>query len=196
MSNFLLLSTRPRLVVNAVRVCLAGGLLGLIVFDLSAAEDITTGTAGTTSFDFDFVYNYSNPATGEQQIIEDASSPENVYRIFVGVRTLGGSTLGFGGAGGTGFAGSGTLGSGSLADAVADAEANDTHRRGGGPLVITLNGAFEDGTPFSFEVGLGVGSVVFDDDANWHFDHTVPVAPEANDFYSVCLLYTSPSPRD
>ena len=229
MSNFLLLSTRPRLVVNAVRVCLAGWLLGLVgfvpvanaqivldfsddlanqnfftdnpvaraaveaaaadinaavVFDLSAAEDITTGTAGTTSLDFDFFYNYSNPATGEQQIIEDASSPENVYRIFVGVRTLGGSTLGLGGAGGTGFMGSGTLGSGSLADAVADAEANDTHRRGG-PLVATLNGAF--GTPFFFEIGLGVGSVVFDDDANWHFDHTVPVAPGANDFYSVAL---------
>ena len=232
MTNFLLPSTRPRLVVNAVRVCLAGWLFGLvsfvpvanaqimldfsddlanqnfftdnpvaraaveaaaadinaaIVFNLSAAENVTMGAAGSTNFSFDFSYNYCNPATGGEQVIEDASSPENVYRVFVGARTLGGSALGFGGPGGAGFAGSGTLGSGSLADAVADAEANDTHRRGGGPLVATLNGAFEDGTPFSFEIGLGVGSVVFDDDANWHFDHTIPVAPGANDFYSVAL---------
>ena len=114
MNNFLLLSIRPRLVTKAVRVCLAGCLLGLIgfvpvanaqivldfsddlanqnffannpvaraaleaavadinaaiVFDLSAAEDITTGTAGTTSFDFDFLYNYSNPTTGGQQAV-------------------------------------------------------------------------------------------------------------------------------
>ena len=232
MNNFLLLSIRPRLVTKAVRVCLAGCLLGLIgfvpvanaqivldfsddlanqnffsnnpvaraaleaavadinaaiVFDLSAAEDITTGTAGTTSFDFDFLYNYSNPTTGEQQVIENASSPENVYRIFVGARTLGGSTLGVGGAGASGFSASGTVGSGSVADAVADAEANDTHRRGGGPLIGTLSGVFGDGTTFSFEIGLGVGSLVFDDDANWHFDHTIPVAARTNDFYSVAL---------
>ena len=158
-----------------------------VAFNLSAVEDITPGVAGSTSFDFDFTYNYSSPATGGQQTIQDTSTPVNEYRVFVGARPLAGSTLGLGGTGGAGFNASGVIGSGTIAEVVADAQANDTHRRGGGPLVSTLSGAFDDGTGFSFEVGLNVGSLVFNDTANWHFDHTVPVAAGASDFYSVAL---------
>ena len=158
-----------------------------VVFNLSAVEDITPGVAGSTSLDFDFTYSYSSPATGGLQTIQDTSTPVNEYRVFVGARPLAGSTLGLGGTGGAGFNASGVIGSGTIAEAVADAQANDTHRRGGGPLVSTLSGAFDDGTGFSFEVGLNVGSLVFNDTANWHFDHTVPVAAGASDFYSVAL---------
>ena len=165
-----------------------------VVFNLSAVEDVTNGSAGTTSFDFDFTYNYSSPATGGQQTIQDTSTPVNEYRVFVGARPLDEATLGLGGTGGAGFDAVGTIGSGSIEDAIADAQASDTHRRGEGPSVITLNGAFDVGTPgnpdlvpFSFEIGLNVGSLVFNDTSNWHFDHTVPVTAGASDFYSVAL---------
>ena len=75
---------------------------------------------------------------------------------------------------------------GSFPAAVAAAEANEEHSRGGGPVINTLSGTIA-GANYSFEQGLHTGSIVFDDDTNWHFDHTTPVEPGTNDFYSVAL---------
>lgn len=168
-------------------------------------NDVTVGTSGggSTRLEFDFSYSYLNPATGVRETIADTRMPENEVRIFVGAQNLSGSILGQGGSGGVGFALSGFVGGGSLQDAVADAERNAQHRRGGGPLIASLNGDV-NGVDYSFGVGPTIGNLWFDQDtnndgiaddtatleANWHFDHTTDVAAGKSDFYSVALHET------
>ncbi|MEM6471370.1 MAG: PEP-CTERM sorting domain-containing protein [Planctomycetota bacterium] len=174
--------------------------------NLSAiTDDVIVGTSGggSTEIRFDFSYSIRNPATGVIETISDTRLPEKDVRIFVGARNLGGSILGQGGSGGAGLAISGFVGSGSIFDAVASAQANEQHRRDGGPLIASLDGDV-NGVPFSFGLGPTVGNMWFDQDTNndgiaddsatlessWHFDHTTDVAAGKNDFYSVALHET------
>ncbi|MEM6978657.1 MAG: hypothetical protein AAF539_03250 [Planctomycetota bacterium] len=170
-------------------------------------NDVTQGVSGSfspqTILNFDFSYNYTNPATGLSTTITDTTLSANQYKLFVGAQNLGGSTLGRAGPGGAGFSLSGQGGFGSIADAIADAEANHQHHRGDGPTMLTLTGNVS-GDPYSFDVGATIGSAWFDQDTNndgfadstseleasWHFDHTIPVAPGKFDFYSVALHET------
>jgi len=98
--------------------------------------------------------------------------------------------LGQGGPGGNAFSAIGAIGSGSFQTAINDAIANDTHRRGGGPIISQLAGAFDSGETFSIDFGLSVGNLWFDDDTQWHFDHTTAVESGKRDFYSVALHET------
>lgn len=168
-------------------------------------QKVTTGTSGggSTELNFDFSYSYTNPSTGVGETIADTTLAANEIRIFAGSRLLGGSTLGQAGPGGGGFAITGFVGAGSTVDAVTNAEMLDQHGRGDGPTMFTLSGNVA-GADYSFGVGATIGNLWFDEDtnndgtadsaalldANWHFDHTTPVASGKNDFYSVALHET------
>ena len=189
------------------------------VLDLSSLGAITndtlTGTSGAsapfTTLNFDFDYSYTNPSTGANETIADTTLGAGVIRIFAGARILnnttlgpnGNNVLGQGGPGGSGLSGGGTTGMGTFADAVANAAANHQHARGTGPTMFSLSGDI-GGAAFSFDMGPTVGNLWFDSDtdndnvadttsvlnANWHFDHTTPVAAGKSDFYSVALHET------
>ena len=167
--------------------------------NLSRVSDTASGTSGAFSVTFDFEYNYLNPSTNAQETLANTALAANQIRIFVGSQSLGVSTnaldvLGEGGPGGIAFSvvaeiyGEG----GSLQAAINNAEANDTHRRGDGPLVAQLMGAFDSGESFSIEVGPTIGTLQFDDDdaINWHFNHLTEVQPGEIDFYTVALHET------
>jgi len=164
--------------------------------NLSAVRDTAAGSSGGgTTATFDFRYTYTNPTTGASETINDTTLAVNEIRIFVGSQTLGtnGSgddILGQGGPGGNAFSAIGAIGSGSFQTAINDAIANDTHRRGGGPIISQLAGAFDSGETFSIDFGLSVGNLWFDDDTQWHFDHTTAVESGKRDFYSVALHET------
>ena len=177
----------------------------VINYNLAAiTNDVTMGTSGGSSANFDFKYTYTNPTTGASVDILNTALAANEVRIFVGMRNLTGTTLGQGGPGGAGFSASGSdAGGGTFAAAVANAVAVDQHGRGGGPTISNLSGSF-GGAPFSFNIGSTVGNLWFDSDtnndsvtdndatlnANWHFDSTTTVAGGKNDFYSVALHET------
>ncbi len=184
---------------------------GVINYNLGAiVNDVTVGTsaggvgAGGKTLNFDFKYSYTNPSSGATVEILNTAMAANEVRIFVGMRNLTGATLGQGGPGGAGLSVSGSdAGGGTFAAAVANAQAVDEHRRGGGPTISTLSGTIA-GAPFSFGVGATVGNLWFDSDtnndgatdndttlnANWHFDSTTAVAAGKSDFYSVALHET------
>ncbi|QDV62814.1 PEP-CTERM sorting domain-containing protein [Crateriforma conspicua] len=164
-------------------------------------DDTVTGNGGGgTVLNFDFRYQYTNPATGASVTVNDTTTPANEIRIYVGMRNLTGSTLGQGGSGGSGIAIGGVSGSGPISAAIADAQASYQHRRNEGPVIGTLSGNVS-GNSFSFEMGPALGNLWFDQDtnndgatdsaavlnANWHFDHTTSVAAGKDDFYSVAL---------
>lgn len=156
--------------------------------NLSAiTDDVISGSSGGSSADFDFSQVYNNPSDGVQTTISNTQIADGQVTIFAGARTFTGTTLGQGGPSGSGVSASGSnAGGGTFAQAVADAEANEQHSRSGGPIINTLSGTI-GGASYSFAQGLQTGSIVFDDDTNWHFDHTVPVVAGRNDFYSVAL---------
>ena len=166
----------------------AADINAVIDFSTLAAvtDDTITGTSPGASADFDFSKTYANPANGNSISVADTEIAAGQVNIFAGARTFGGNTLGQGGPGGTGI-GIGFSGSGApLQQAVDNAEAIEQHSRGGGPVIATVAGTLS-GADYSFAQGLHTGSIVFDDDANWHFDHTTAVQAGQNDFYSVAL---------
>ena len=161
------------------------------VIDFSQLTEITEdriiGTDGGNQAIFNFSQMYSNPADGAETTVPFTQIAAGQVNIFAGARTFSGDTLGQGGPAGSGVTASGSTSSnGSFPQAVANAEANEQHSRGGGPIIGTLADTF-NGTDYSFELGLHTGSIVFDDDADWHFDHTTMVEAGLNDFYSVAL---------
>lgn len=164
--------------------------------NLGAVRDTAEGSSGGgTTATFDFRYTYTNPTTGASETINNTTLASNEIRIFVGSRTLGtgpggDDILGQGGPGGNAFSASGAIGSGSFQAAINDAIANDTHRRGGGPVISQLAGTFDSGETFSIDFGLSIGNLWFDDDTEWHFDHTTAVESGKRDFYSVALHET------
>jgi hypothetical protein len=167
---------------------------------LAVTNDVTTGTSGTTTLNFDFSYQYSNPTTGTATTINNTVIPASRINIYAGARNLIGNTLGQGGPGGAGFSLTGTVGSGTIQAATNAAMANDQHRRGGGPIISRLTDNLGSAN-VAFNIGVAVGNLWFDNDtddmggtdnsatlnSNWHFDHTTAVAPGKSDFYSVAL---------
>jgi hypothetical protein len=119
---------------------------------------------GVNSWDASF----PNPATGNQQTVNNLSISANSVVVFVGGRDLPGSTLGIGGPGG--FSASGTQ------------NWIDTLSARGQPGETTGATATEFG-PWG-------GAVTFDTAASWYFDSdpsTVESFGSLNDFYSVAL---------
>jgi hypothetical protein len=153
----------------------------------AVTNDVISGTSGGSVANFGFTKLYNNPADGVLTQTPNSQIVAGQVNVFVGARTFLGNTLGVGGPGFTGpSAGGLDAGNGTLAMAVANAEANEQHRRGGGPIVATVNQSL-GGVAFSFDQGLHTGSVAFNDAANWHFDHTTAVTAGTSDFYSVAL---------
>lgn len=195
------------LVAKAAVEKAAADINAVINYNLGAiTKDITVGTSGGSTVDFDFKYTYTNPSSGASVDILNTAMAANEVRIFVGMRNLSGTTLGQGGPGGVGFSASGLdAGGGTFAAAVNNAVAVDQHGRGGGPTISVVSGAFNAGAvPFSFNIGSTVGNLWFDSDTNndgltdndatlnqnWHFDSTTAVAGGKSDFYSVALHET------
>ena len=187
----------------------AAGDLSLAVLPSLAAvgTDVFTGMEGGDTATFDWRLSIRDPSTGAQANLETFTFATDVVRLFVGVGSLGGTTLGLGGPSGAGFslAGSGTS-EAAWPATVAEAEAasNAVMVRGGGPVIGSLSGSSTFGTVtanYTVRFGTLAGSISFDNDRNnngiqdseadlaatWHFDHTAPVAPGKNDFYSVAL---------
>ncbi|MEM9250984.1 MAG: hypothetical protein AAGB29_01425, partial [Planctomycetota bacterium] len=169
--------------------------LGQVV-DMNSATFENTGTGGTGTVEFDFSYAYTNPSSGAPETFDPAALPANTVKVFVGARTLVGSTLGQGGVGGVGVSVS-SNGSGftqqeidsNIANAFGSAlpAAQSNFRRDNGPVVGTLSGNVGGSLPFDIDAGVGIGNIWFDDDTDWHFDHTVDVPFDKIDFYSVAL---------
>jgi len=153
-------------------------------------NDVITGTSGGATVNFDFSTVVSDPATGIGVPLPNTQTPTGIVNVALGSRALGATTLGVGGPTGTGLSAGGSVAPGAtpadLAQAVANAVANEEHSRGSGPVVNTVSGVF-GGSAFSFDQGLRAGSVAFSDTANFHFDHTTPVAAGTSDFFSVAL---------
>lgn len=170
--------------------------------DLSAAltgslnainTDTYVGTNQSTTATFDWNYQYTNPTTGSQVTLNSATAPADTITLFYGGRAISGSTLGVGGPSGAGFGLNGTGFPNQWIGAVASAESQseNAYRRGGeGPVLGTLSGSSNFSgfvANYSIDYGPAYGNIWFDNDANWHFDHTIPVASGKSDFYSVAL---------
>lgn len=115
--------------------------------------------------------DFSNPATGNPLSISNPTIEEDEYRIYVGARNFTGNTLGVGGAGGWGAVFYDTTGNSEF-DAIDSQFENDVRTRG-------------ETSGFS----AWGGSLSFDTNSNWHFDHTTLPAngSNSNDFYSVAI---------
>ncbi|WOO42650.1 hypothetical protein [Rubellicoccus peritrichatus] len=167
--------------------------------------DPVTGTNGSTSYTINPNYIYSNPETGVTTTLNNATSPLNEYRVYVGTQLLTGSTLGQGGPGGRGVSTSGGGFESEWIGAVSAAESafNAQYNRGG-PIFSTFNFAPTLGsTTANATINMGgtLGNLWFDVDTDndldfdtstelsdfWHFDHTTPVESGKIDFYSVAL---------
>ena len=152
----------------------------------AVTSDLISGTSGPSTADFTLSKFYTNPADGTQTQLPSTQIVAGQVNVFAGARTLSGTTLGVAAPGATGLSAGGLFDPLTFPQAVANAEANEQHSRGSGPIVVVQNGTLA-GSNFSFSQGLHTGSVAFDDSANWHFDHTTAVTAGASDFYSVAL---------
>ena len=181
----------------------ASDLNALIDFNLGAVDGAPlVGTDQGTTATFDFSYSIRNPTTDATVTFNDTALPAGEVRIFAGARNIGGNTLGRGGPGGAGFSATGSSnGTGTFQNAINDAIANSTLRRGGGPVIGNLNRTFNSGETASFDYGPAYGNVYFDNDTNndgmtdtatelnasWNFDVNQTSFPGQDDFYSVAL---------
>lgn len=153
-------------------------------------NDFTIGTSGQTEIKWDWGYEYNNPTTGAIETLSDTRILDGSFRLFVGMRPLAFPILGQGGPGGVFGEVSGFISKTSeIPAALADAQSNHQHRRGGGPIMSRLEDSIE-GYSYSFDFGPTIGNMWFDDQTLWHFDHTTDVAVNSVDFYSVALHET------
>ncbi len=182
------LSENP--VAQAALAAAAADLSAVLTNTLNPiASDTFTGTNASTTVTVNWALNFSDPATGNNTSLETFSLAADTFRVFVGNRTLAGSTLGVGGHAGSGFSlgATGFLSELPLALDAAEANSNTALTRGlAAPRFAEFVGDF-NGSPYSFSVGPVAGSLSFDNDADWHFDHTTPVEAGKADFYSVAL---------
>ncbi len=179
----------------------AQDLSDAILTPLGATVDTNTASFGVGSASFNFEYNYTHPSNGTDQVFDPAVLPANTVKVFVGAQTLGGTILGQGGPGGAGVRPGFGASAAQLQQQINDVtEAwNQAHtaataniRRGGGPVMTNLSGTVSDtggniSLDYDLDFGPALGNVWFDDDTNWHFDHTTAVADNHFDFYSVAL---------
>lgn len=158
----------------------------------AVTTDVYSSTNGSTTAIFDWSLSFTNPSTGGVVTENTFSAPANQITLYAGVRELSGSTLGVGGPSGASVFLNGSGFANQWVDAVAGAgSASDAAMlRGGGPVINTLSGSSTlSGTTANFNLGYGaiLGSLSFDSDSVWHYDHTTAVLAGANDFYSVAL---------
>ena len=161
--------------------------------EITAADSVITGTAGAFSTSFDWTLSYRHPETEQNTTYDPPLAAADTATIFVGGRPIPGTTMG---QGSTNNASLGIIASGIHSDypgSVTDAEnqSNAIYSRGGGPIIGNLSGNGPDiqgDTPsYSLDYGSVVGSISFDTEATWHFDHTSPVVNGKVDFYSVAV---------
>ncbi len=110
---------------------------------------------------------FTNPATGTTQQVENPTIDEDELLIFVGGRDIDGDTLGLGGAGGW-------------------------QAQGGSSFLLNVEGRGQSGATGpeagQNDTSLWGGSIAFDIDTNWHFGTTTSgLAGNEHDFYSVAL---------
>ena len=106
----------------------------VIDFNLAAiTNDITTGIDGNNELNFDFSYNFTHPATGATETIDDTTLTANEFRIFAGARSLASPTAGRGGPAGAGFGVTGFTGTPGTPQGAVD-DANARWHGGGGQL--------------------------------------------------------------
>lgn len=186
-------------VAKAAIAAAAADLSAAITTSLNATTDVSVGTGPNgASASFNLYLTYANPTTGAFPTTYNggvAVVPADEVRIFVGSQLLGGDLLGEGGPGSFGY-NSHLSGGFSIADRqaaiTAAASAGSTNLlRGGGPTITTLSGSFgppaDDPYPHSIQLGSTLGSLWFDSDTDWHYDHTTDVADGKFDLYSVAL---------
>lgn len=121
--------------------------------------------------------NFTNPATGGTETLNNPTVAANEYRIFAGARNLSGSTAGIGGPGGYGWSSDPSGGFTSQEIDQIDA------------ITETFSNQVEDREEVSGFASWG-GSITFDRDASttWHFNHTTaPSGGTVTDFYSVAV---------
>lgn len=191
-------------------------LLDLNLGAITAANDVVTGSSGSTTASINYNFSYTNPTDGTSVALDSIQLASNEIRLYVGMRELnnttigmgGNSVLGQGGPGGFGVSFGASSGSGfmgwDMALDAAEAAGNTIYERGDGPIIGSASGSFPlGGDPGNYELNVGAthGHLWFDIDTNndgltdsvselensWHFDHTTDVAAGKNDFYSVAV---------
>ena len=171
----------------------AADISNAITTNLGAVTtDVYTSTNGISSATFDWSLNVTNPATGGVATMATFSAPADQITLFAGARQLSGSTLGLGGPIGASVGFTALAIESQLAGAVTGAQnaSNTAMLRGGGPVIGSLTGSSTLGvTTANFSLGYGAlfGSLAFDSDSVWHYDHTTAVGIGESDLYTVAL---------
>lgn len=165
-----------------------------ITTSLSALnKSVYTGTNGGSSITVDWAFSYTSPNTGNTvPDITNFDFLQNEFRVVVGRRTLVGGTLGRGGPAGASVGLDGVGNNATWAGAMANTEAlSNASMPRGGPTVGKFQGDFDLSATapadYDLDYGFSIGSLTFDDMANWHFDYATLPSPGQNDFYSVAV---------
>lgn len=170
--------------------------LNLPAMTVASTDYTFTGHGGNTSATITIPQGYRNPSTGDSVLMSAFSLAENEIRVFAGMRLMDSGILGLGSTIGAGTFEGTIAGQGSASDwdasfASIGAQNNALFRRGdNGPLIrsFRFESSFFGGiNDFDMQFGATFGSVGFDLDTNWHFDHTTNVMPGEIDFYKVAL---------
>jgi hypothetical protein len=120
-------------------------------------------------------WRFSDPVTGNTSAMINPQIAADDYVVFVGARDLLGEDLGRGGPGG--FAGGFVVRNGQFTDAEQT-------------QISQMTTAFADATTTrgqSTGFSRWGGSIAFDDQVDWHFNHNTNPVALTHDFYSVAL---------
>lgn len=157
--------------------------------------DLFTGASAETRATLDWSFNYRNPTTNQIVTLTSPRIGANEVRLYYGARGLGSSTFGLGGGMGAGatFGAAGVHSPSNYQRAVNDANMrSEQHFMRGARAAteyvyrdLSLNGSY----PAELNVFLGpaFGSLTFNSNTNWHYNHRTPVASGRRDLYSVAL---------
>lgn len=108
-----------------------------------------------------WVRRYSHPATGQFVSETNRVVPANTFVLFVGARDLGGGTL---------------------------ARTTEVQTQAQGPALWQQTVLYRGQTTAPLnDLGPWGGSIAFDINSAWHFDHTALPPPNRVDFYSIAL---------
>jgi hypothetical protein len=168
--------------------------------------NLISGVNGSTHANATWDFDYTSPVTGATVTVPNPTVAADTVTIFVGLMGLGAGTLGQGSPGGgtVGISSAGFAAEFPTALANMQTLSNSYIGRGSGPVISTFTGTASLGgssAPFSLVLGTALGSLSFNNDTDnngltdplttldnfWQYNHTIPVAPGKNDFYSVAL---------
>ena len=136
-------------------------------------ELVSSVSTGVASWSWSM--NFSDPSTGDDVEIENATITADIYRIYAGARPLSPSTLGIGGPGGRGWA---STNNGGL---FSQSEINQINQ-----TTQNLKTAVEDRGETSGFANWG-GAITFNTSSTWSYNHLAAPAASTNDFYSVAI---------